>query len=102
MKLLPFISSSLFAATKSSVWFIDGNNVIGHRGTPKDQDALFQKIEPICAADSTVFLVFDGKEGVKEQVTDSNTIYRVNLLPGISADDYIFNLPSRHGHRCKS
>jgi len=73
-------------------WFIDGNNMLGHRGTPKDADALAAKLQPIQGA-LAVILVLDGRPGTTTQIeTVPGTCFqRVNLGEGITADEYILD-----------
>jgi len=80
--------------TASTTWFIDGNNLLGHRGTPRDADTLTTKLQPIRGA-AAVILVLDGRPEITEtQVVrggDNNTFQRVNLPAGQSADEYILD-----------
>lgn len=93
MKLLvaPLITHLLALGTRpktSTTWFIDGNNLLGHRGTPKDPDTLAQKLQPIRGAEA-VILVLDGRPGAETSTETTGAFQRVNLGEGSSADDYI-------------
>jgi hypothetical protein len=95
MHLLALLPTILFAATKPATkhnavtWFIDGNNVMGHKGTPADRETIAAKVKPITAAQQ-VILVFDGQKGFEQDTIEDEGIFRsVFLREGGSADDYI-------------
>lgn len=108
MKLLsPFISCFCFAIPRTR-WFIDGNNLMGHKGTPRDRQSIADKLRPIqnMTSDLSVTLVWDGKKGFESIAIEKNeenddisatttTIPRrnsfqvVSLAEGMNADDYI-------------
>lgn len=81
-----------FAVGKKSTlttWFIDGNNLMGHRGTPKDPDTIANKLQPIQGADA-VILVFDGGKGDTTRTESLGSFQRISLgEDDVSADDYI-------------
>ena len=83
MKLLWF----LFAATKPTHWFIDGNNVIAHGKTAKDRDTLIEKLRG-CDVEEVV-LVFDGHPGATPDVSIDSNLKTVSLAEGLSTDDFI-------------
>ena len=88
--LLP---AMLLAVTKHTAvtWFIDGNNLMGHKGTPRDRETIAAKVKPIKAAERVV-LVFDGQRGREQDGVEDDGIFRsVYLREGISADDYILD-----------
>lgn len=88
---LPLLHLLVASGTRKKVgttWFIDGNNLLGHRGTPKDAGALAKKLLPVRAA--SVVLVLDGRQGVAETAIDvTGSFQLVALGEGMSADDYI-------------
>lgn len=92
MKLLPLLHLLVASGTRPKVgttWFIDGNNLLGHKGTPKDATVLAQKLQPIQA--DAVILVLDGKKGTHETtaIEVNGTFQKVALGGDMSADDYI-------------
>ncbi|GKY99179.1 hypothetical protein MPSEU_000873300 [Mayamaea pseudoterrestris] len=110
---LPMSTSALQAAT-TTTWFIDGNNLLASRGVPKDLNVVQERLGCIetLQSDATiqVMLVMDGPknrqlaeaaESVSEmkQENDESTpvkthsvgsCVRIQLPPGQSADDYIY------------
>jgi hypothetical protein len=116
MLLLPFVLLSL-SARPEKVWYIDANNVLGHRGTPRDPDVLTRKLHQIVTAtvDLSVVVVFDGnpaRSGSAHQDGDvvvssplsldrvADRFQQITLESGISADDFILSdirsLQDRH------
>jgi len=74
-----------------SYYFIDANNLMGHRGIgPKDGNVIAKKLEPIRGCDG-VFLVYDGRPGAEERKVSAsgNCLQVISLEEGRSADDYI-------------
>ncbi|KAL7568510.1 hypothetical protein ACA910_002631 [Epithemia clementina (nom. ined.)] len=53
------------ALKSRTTWFIDGNNLMGHRGTPRDRQTIADKLQPVenAASDLLVMLVWDGHPG---------------------------------------
>jgi len=90
MKLLPLLQAVLFAIGKKRpiAWIIDGNNLMGHRGTPKSPEVIADKLKPIQAAEA-VILVFDGRKGEETVIEYEGCFQNVLLGEGLSADDYI-------------
>ena len=78
------------AKQKSTTWFIDGNNLIGHKGTPKSAAKIQEKLELILGAEGIV-LVLDGKEAEETTTTTGTTgaFRKVVTAKSSSADDYI-------------
>ena len=76
-------------------WIIDGNNLMGHKGTPRDRPTISQKLQDIQQTDSAsrVILVFDGHEDFQETKIDvrgpNNMFECVELAAGMDADAYI-------------
>ena len=75
-----------------TTWFVDGNNLMGHRGTCKDSNTLAETLKPIQGAEA-VILVLDGrKSGTAETSIDSDgTFQKVSLGEGMSSDDFILH-----------
>jgi len=91
--LLGIVPAALLAVTKHTAvtWFIDGQNLQGHKGTPRDRETIALKVKPIKAAEK-VILVFDGQKGITEDRIEEEGIFRnVFLREGASADEYILN-----------
>jgi YacP-like NYN domain len=74
-----------------NTWFIDGYNLLGHKGTPKDATVLAEKLKPIRA--DAVILVFDGpKEGsMDSSIAENGSFKNVVLGQAMSADKYIMD-----------
>ena len=90
---LGLLPALLLAVTKHTAvtWFIDGNNLMGHKGTPRSRESIAEKVKPIQAAERVV-LVFDGTKGQSEDTVHDEGIFKsVFLREGISADDYILD-----------
>lgn len=92
----------LLALSRQGItWFIDGNNLVGHRGTPKDPNVVANKLIPVQA--ERIVLVFDGTrtdDDVSSTPPDAartttrveelgTRFQRISLGSGLSADDYI-------------
>jgi hypothetical protein len=93
MNLLTLLPALLLAVTKHTAvtWFIDGNNLLGHKGTPKDRETIATKVKPIQAAERGV-LVFDGQKGMIENRVEEDGVFKsVYLREGVSADDFILD-----------
>ena len=101
-----FLLSFLFAASvrtisdkkkRPTTWLIDGNNLMGNKGIPRDGDVLAERLQPITTeAAQQVVLVFDGRSGQterQEQQTNHDggkSMFRqVQLKEGEIADDFI-------------
>lgn len=95
--LLPSILLALAPTSNSNNptmhWYIDGNNMLGQRGIPKDRELLTKRLEAI--QQEEVQLVFDGRKGVpersvEERKKEDGSVYSVVFLEeGLSTDDYI-------------
>jgi YacP-like NYN domain len=73
-------------------FYVDGNNLLGHKGTPKNRHDVAEKLKSVKGAE--IVVVFDGvKEGPKETIIDTfgdlALLRQVALGEGISADSYI-------------
>jgi hypothetical protein len=91
MRIFPIIQTFLFAANnprQGNTWYLDGNNLLGYKGTPRDSDSVVRKLKQIEGSESVV-LVFDGKEGQTTDISSEGFFKLVSLGEGISADDYI-------------
>jgi YacP-like NYN domain len=114
---LSFVASALFAVTSSdsstkkkqkqqTTWFIDGNNLMGHKGTPSQASIIAEKIAPIEPKAEQVILVFDGQKATKNKgkdeaevaietrivkESDSSRFQTVYLGKDLSADDFILS-----------
>ena len=95
MKLLiPIVVHLLAVGSRPKVkqtWYIDGNNLLGHKGTPKEPDALTQKLQLIQGVEQ-VILVLDGRPNTETEIVEyggDSLLQRVNLGQGLSADDWI-------------
>jgi hypothetical protein len=119
MMCLPILLLAL-SSRSEKVWYIDANNLLGHRGTPKDPERLVRELRPIASSDQRVLVVFDGaKQDLAAAEVDptasgsmppASTIedstdhdlgdhFRcISLEPGQSADDYILlSIDELHG-----
>jgi hypothetical protein len=90
VNVLGLLATSLLAVGKKpTTWFIDGNNLLAHKGTTKDRDALADRLKPIESAESVV-LVFDGRPGdVSINEKHEGNFRLVELPEGVSSDDFI-------------
>jgi hypothetical protein len=92
MKLLPLVH--LLAAGQSrprlpTTFFIDGQNLMGHKRTCNYSETLVEKLKLIQG--SNIVLVLDGeKDGNKQtSIEVDGTFQKVSLGEGLSADDYM-------------
>ena len=90
---------------QKTTWFIDGNNLLGHRGTPKDPNVIAEKIQAMETfsvsndvnsthhIDSIQLVFDDGKDQAPNTVSKERSAQgifeRVSLGGTMSADDYI-------------
>jgi hypothetical protein len=69
-----------------NIWYIDGYNVLGHSGTPKDVTVLTEKLQQIQPATNTVILVLDGKKVSRSSgSTDTNDVIEAKSTPSVAA-----------------
>lgn len=110
MKLLSLIHVYLFAVGKQNNdvahpinddaststlkrFYVDGNNLMGHKGTPKHRQDVAEKLKSVKGAE--IVVVYDGskKEGgekdIKVEAFDTSLFSQVELGAGMSADDFI-------------
>jgi YacP-like NYN domain len=73
-----------------TTWFVDGSNVLAHKGTPNDRETVRKQLSLMQGADA-VILVFDGRRGDETIVAAKDDVQNVYLGEGISADDYIYD-----------
>jgi hypothetical protein len=96
--LFPVPTAVLLAAThrctqQGITWYVDGNNVVSHKGTPRDTDAVAVDLQQIRGAEAVV-LVLDGTKGQATETfsSEGTEFFQLSLLgEGISADDFIFD-----------
>lgn len=107
MVFLPILLLAL-SSRPEKIWYIDANNLLGHRGTPKDPERLVRELRPIASSDQRVLVVFDGAKkdasadpSASESTLSTSTLEdstdpalgvhfrRIALGPGLSADDFI-------------
>ncbi len=91
---IAFLPAILFATSgrKFNTWYIDGYNLMGNKGIPKNRDMVIDKLREIGARDSEVILVFDGRSGddVTQKDEDSDKSFAiVTTMQGLTADNYI-------------
>ena len=83
--------SLLAVSGKPTKWFIDGNNLMGHRGTPKERDQVTEKLKPMQDGGLDIVVVFDARpgEGADTKVMQDGQLSTVIMGEGSTADDYI-------------
>jgi YacP-like NYN domain len=91
---IAFLPAILFAVSgrKFNTWYIDGYNLMGNKGIPKNCDMVINKLREIGARDSEVIVVFDGRAGddITKKVDDESKRFSVvTTMEGFTADDYI-------------
>jgi hypothetical protein len=99
-----------------NIWYIDGYNVLGHSGTPKDVASLTEKLQKMQPTTNSVILVLDGKKIRSSQgnsdsaesstasedvdasastattrIETNGSFQKVLLGDGLLADDYILD-----------
>lgn len=92
MRYVPlFLSLLAVSRNKSMKWFIDGNNLMGHRGTPKTREAIVEKLQPMREQGLDVVIVFDRRksESAETQIAQEGLFSTVIVGDGTTADDYI-------------
>lgn len=88
MNLIGLFFSMLVVGKKPTTWLIDGNNLLGSKGTPRNSEVLAEKLKPIASAESLV-LIFDGQPGISRTDVAEGKFRHVQLEEGKSADDFI-------------
>jgi hypothetical protein len=81
MKLVSFLHTSYLLALGCNQqdaafkrFYVDGNNLLGAKGSPKQREAVAQKLMPVQGTE--IVLVFDGnKDGEKERVAGRYYLY---------------------------
>lgn len=87
------LQTSLALQRERTTWYIDGHNLLGHKGTPRTVDALIQALEQIHGVEK-IALVLDSKLETDpliqiQQCVNNDLLETVTLSRDISADDYI-------------
>ncbi|GAX21482.1 hypothetical protein FisN_10Hh062 [Fistulifera solaris] len=87
------LEMALALQRERTTWYIDGHNLLGHKGTPRSVEALIQALEPIQGVEK-IALILDSKLEtdplIQIQPCDNNVVLEtVTLSRDISADDYI-------------
>lgn len=77
---------ALFALRQKPTWLIDGQNLLGSRSTPRNEQEITEKLRFIRA--EALYLVFDGKHDASGTHEVNGSFHHV-VCCGISADDYI-------------
>lgn len=85
---------SLFAAgRKVTKWYVDGNNLMGHRGTPRERGQVIEKLLPMATNGGLeTIIVFDSHlpgDSDETTVTQDGKFFTVVTGEGVTADDYI-------------
>jgi YacP-like NYN domain len=92
MRLVHLLLSLLAVGRKPMKWFIDGNNLMGHRGIPKTREAISEKLRPMKDRNlGDLVLIFDSRkgEGGDTKVSQDGQFSTVIMGEGKTADDYI-------------
>lgn len=104
--LLTASTTTLAPPSTRAIWYIDGNNLMGHKGTPRDRQTIADKLKPVESATSAlrVMLVWDGYPGQEstsilpevidddddDEMGTAQSIFQVvSLAKGITTDDWI-------------
>ena len=83
------LQTALALQRERTTWYIDGHNLLGHKGTPRTVDAMIQALEQIQGVEK-ISLVLDSKLDTDIQIQPYNNLLEtVTLSRDISADDYI-------------
>jgi hypothetical protein len=92
----PLLLALFAVGRKPTTWFIDGNNLMGHKGTPRDRDQIVEKLKPM-EGDLDVFVVFDARrgEGPETKVETDGRFSTVIMGEGHSADEFILSAIDR-------
>jgi hypothetical protein len=91
MRIVPVLFSLFAANRKSTKWFIDGNNLMGHKGTPRERVQVLEKVKPMSENGLDTTLLFDNAPGdaAETVVERDGTFSTVIMGKGKTADDYI-------------
>lgn len=82
------LQTALALQRERTTWYIDGHNLLGHKGTPQTVDALIQALEQIQGVEK-IALVLDSKLETDIHIQSYDLLETVTLSRDISADDYI-------------
>lgn len=93
MRVVPVLLSLFAAGRKPMKWYIDGNNLMGHRGTPREREQVIKKLLPMAKEGKLdTILVFDSHlpgDADETTITQDGQFLTVVTGEGITADDYI-------------
>ena len=92
MRVLPVVCSLLAVGRKPTKWFIDGNNLMGHKGTPRQRDQVIEKLKPMADGGLDTVLVFDSHlpgDADETTVVQDGSFFTVITGEEVTADDYI-------------
>lgn len=87
----------------STTWFLDGNNILAYKGTPRDCETLLETLAHLQgspASTERIVVVLDGRPGTMQtEVSTRNTVnyvqdrtsllQLVTLAENVTADEYI-------------
>jgi len=88
MRLIAPLVAAFAASKGRTTWYIDANNLLGHKGTPRDAEGLQSRLQLVRGVEKVV-VVFDGKESVNDETTYEYPLEWAILKAGYSADDFI-------------
>ena len=98
--ILKIAFTALAVGKKPTTWLLDGNNILGQKGTPRDAQVLVQKLQPIAESSTSdaMIIVFDGKKSNGADGSSSSSsrtewsqghFRHVQLEEGMTADEFI-------------
>lgn len=91
--ILKIAFTALAVGKKPTTWLLDGNNILGQKGTPRDAEVLVQKLKPMAESSTSdaMILVFDGARSSSSSRTEwsQGQFRHVQLEEGMTADEFI-------------